>query len=151
MSHVVAIQTEFKDLPAIQAACKELGLTFKHGQKTFRWFGRWMNDYDAKNAAYNLGIKPEDYGKCEHAIEVPGSGYDIGLVKNAATGAYKAVFDFYGTGRVIQDKVGAGCEKLVQRYALCKMEAMAKQKGHVTQREQGKDGKIVLRVRANRF
>ena len=47
MSHVVTIKCELRDLAAIEAACKRLGWTFKRDQKTFEWFGEWMNDYAA--------------------------------------------------------------------------------------------------------
>jgi len=151
VSHVAAVTTELKDLAAIKAACKELGLTFKEGQQTYRWFGEWVNDYAAKDAAYLNGIKPEDYGKCSHAIEVPGSGYDIGLVKNPATNAYRIVYDNWGTGKVIVGTIGAGGEKLIQRYGILKAEALAKSKGHTTVRETGKNGNILLRVRSNQF
>lgn len=147
MSHVATIDTEFKDLEALRKALAELGCTFKENQKTFRWYGRWVNDYDAKEAAYRYGIKPEDYGKCDHAVEVPGSGYDIGLVKNKETGAYRPLFDFWGTGRKILEVIGDKGERLKQRYSLIKCELLAKQRGLRTVREQHPDR---IRLRAFR-
>jgi len=136
MSHVVAIKTELTDLAAVKAACKELGLVFKEGQKTIRWFGEWMNDYAAADAAYKLGIKPEQYGTADHAIEVPGSGYDVGLLRNPETGGYKIYFDFFGQdGAKIQKAIGEGGEKLLQRYAVIKTENTAKAKGWLTTRK----------------
>lgn len=150
MSHVAAIKTEFTDLPAMQAACKELGLVFKTGQKTFRWFGRWVDDYRAEEAAFNLGIDPKDYGKCEHAIEVPGCAYDIGVVKNPKGKGYLVAFDFWGPGQKIVQAIGEKGGKFTQRYSLVKAESLAKAKGLSTRREQQKD-KILLRVTGNRF
>lgn len=152
MSHVVAIDTQVTDLPALQRACSELGLTLVLNQKTFAWFGKWVNDYHAQDAAFNLGIKPEDYGKCDHAIKVPGSNYEIGLVKVKGSASWKIVFDFYGTGREIQNRLGKKAEKLTQHYGLCRAENLAKAKGHQTVRER-QQGRIRLRVTssANRW
>lgn len=107
-------------LEALKRACARLGLELRLGQPTFKWYGRWMNDYDAKDAAYKLGIKPEDYGKCEHAIhnpEQPG-GYEVGLMKNPNGQGWIAVVDFFGDSNKthIANKVGRFCEKLAQAY-----------------------------------
>lgn len=42
MSHVTACQVEIKDLAELKRACEALGLTFCEGQKTHRWFGRFL-------------------------------------------------------------------------------------------------------------
>jgi hypothetical protein len=146
MSHVVSIKTEFKDLAAVKAACDELGLVFKEGQKTIRWYGRWMNDYDAADAAYKLGIKPEQYGTCDHAIELPGCRYDIGLLRNPQTGGYRLYFDFFGPGRQIQEKLGANGEKLLQYYAAHKTIATAKAKGWLAKRTIQPNGNITVQL-----
>lgn len=136
MSHVVSIKTELRDLAAVKAACAELGLLFKENQKTIRWFGKWVNDYSQEDAAYKLGIKTEQYGTCDHAIEVPGSGYDIGLLHNPETDGYKLYFDFYGNhGHRIQAAIGKNGEKFLSYYAACKIEAEAALKGWYTERE----------------
>ena len=136
MSHVVSIKTEFRDLKAVQAACAELGMTFKENQKTIRWYGRWVNDYDAEDAAYKLGIEPKLYGTCDHAIEVPGSDYDVGLLQNPVTKGYKLYFDFYSThGKAIQAAIGKSGEKLLQYYAVHKLAMEAKLKGYMVQRK----------------
>ncbi len=136
MSHVVSIKTELRDLKAVKAACAELGLVFKENQKTIRWYGRWVNDYDADDAAYKLGIKTEQYGTCDHAIEVPGSGYDVGLLRNPATGGYRLYFDFYGhDGRTIQNVIGKNGETFLQYYAAHKVALESKLKGYMVQRK----------------
>lgn len=145
MSHVAAIKTEIKDLEALKRACKELGLEFMTGQKTWKWFGRWMNDYSAQDAAYKLGINPQDYGKSEHAIRLPGCAYEIGVIKKA-NGNYTIAYDFYGQGQKIKAALGQGCEKLMQHYGLCKAEMMARALGQITQRKQQQNGDIKLLV-----
>lgn len=146
MSHVVSIKTELKDLAAVQSACAELGLVFKQNQKYIRWYGKWMNDYDAADAAYKLGIKPEQYGTCDHAIELPGCDYDIGLLRNPVTGGYRLYFDFYGEGKKIQKALGDNGQKLLQHYAACKATAEAKMKGWLTQRTLQPNGNIKLQL-----
>jgi hypothetical protein len=147
MSHVVSIKTEFRDLNAVKAACNELGLVFKEGQKTIRWFGRWVNDYDKADAAYKLGIDTKLYGTCDHAIEVPGSSYDVGLLKNPETGGYKLYFDFFGTaGYRIQQAIGTNGQKLLQYYAAHKAAIEAKLKGYLIQRIPAKDGHLKLQI-----
>jgi hypothetical protein len=135
MSHVVAIKTELKDLEAVKLACEEMGLTFKENQKSIRWFGQWVNDYSAADAAYKLGIDTKDYGKCDHAISVPGSNYDVGLLHNAETGGYKIYFDFYGTnGKQIQKAIGVGGERLLQLYGVHKATIEAQKCGYLVTR-----------------
>jgi len=70
MSHIVTIETQLTDLAAVKAACKRMGWVLVEGQKTFAWFGQYMGDYRAFEGRLNdLGIKVEDYGKCDHAIK----------------------------------------------------------------------------------
>jgi hypothetical protein len=133
MSHVTAIDLEIKDIQALKLACEELGLNFKENQKTYRWYGKWVNDYRSGDAAFNHGIKPEDYGKGEHAVEVPGSKYDIGVHRSGE--GYKLAFDFWGTGKAIQEKVGKGGEKIKQLYAVHAATLAAKRKGWIVQRK----------------
>lgn len=150
MSHVVSFAIEIHDLESAKKACAELGLVFKEGQKKYEWYGRWVNDYDAADAAYKFGLKPEDYGKCDHAIGVPGSNYEIGLVHNQETGGFKVIFDFYGThGRAIQHAIGTNGEKLIQYYGLNKMAAGCAKKGLKTERITGDKGQVHLKISGN--
>lgn len=133
-------------MQALKLACKELGLEFVEGQKTIRWFGKWMRDYDAADAAYKLGIKPEEYGKCDHAIRVSGSGYDIGVLKRPS-GGYQIYWDFYGTGHAITKAVGGtSAPKLMQSYAAHKTMLEAKRKGWSATRVNLPNGKIQIKI-----
>ena len=118
MSHVATVDIEIKDLAALRLACSEIGLEFREGQKTFKWYGRWVNDYSADDAAYRAGIDPKNYGKCDHALSVPGNSkaYEIGVVKQP-NGSYKLAWDFYSGGFGLMEKVGQKCGKLVSSYA----------------------------------
>ena len=90
-----------------------------------------------------LKLLTKDYGKCEHAIEIPGSNYDIGVVKNPAGDGYMTIFDFYGTGRAIQDKLGGPeLDKLRQIYAANATEIEMASAGYNTAREWQEDGSL---------
>lgn len=120
MSHMSTIKLLVNDLDSIDAACKLIGCELVRGQKTFKWYGRWMNDYDAQDAAYRQGIKPEDYGKCEHAIRVTGKpdAYEVGLVKNPNGEGYLLVYDFWAGGKGLQAAIGDNAGNLRREYAL---------------------------------
>ena len=117
MSHVATIDIEIKDLAALRAACAEVGLEFREGQKDFRWYGKWVGDYNGQDAAYRAGLDPKDYGKCDHAIGVPKNekAYEIGVVRQA-NGTYKLAWDFWQGGHGLEKVAGPKCSKLVQSY-----------------------------------
>lgn len=96
MSHVVTIKTALKDIEAIKAACKSLGLTFVVGQTTYKWWGRHAGDYPLPT-----GFKAQDLGKCKHAIKVPGTQWEIGVTRarnadGSLAEGYTLLCDFFG-------------------------------------------------------
>ena len=118
MSHVVASGVIITDIDCLRAAvAKVKGLKWKENQKSWKWYGTWVNDYNKADAAYKLGIDTRDYGKCDHAISVDGSDYEIGIMKRTDGKGWSPVFDFFGSnGHRIQAVVGDGCEKLMVEY-----------------------------------
>lgn len=117
MSHVVTSPVFITSLDCLKKALAKFPkLQFREGQKKWKWYGRWMNDYDAADAAYKLGIKPEDYGKCEHAIHMDGVEYEIGVMKRTDGKGYSLVWDFYGCGHNINEYIGDAAEKLMTEY-----------------------------------
>lgn len=145
MSHVASVSLVIKDLKALEAACKRLGLTFVRDQKTHAWYGEWVNDYEAADAAYiQSGIKPEEYGHCLHAIKVPGSTYEIGVYKNPKGTGFVLAYDFYGPGYTIKEKLGQGLEKLKQAYGVSKAKLEAQAKGWMCQETALPNGSIKL-------
>ena len=98
MSHVSNLALEIHDLDVLKTACEDNGLTFVEGQRTYKWFGRFLNDSDVGRSTVDSGFNPEDFGKCEHAIRVPGSQYEIGVVKNPSGDGYRLIYDEWGTG-----------------------------------------------------
>ena len=147
MSHVSSIDIIFSDIECLEKAAIELGLKFKRDQKTYRWYGRWANDYSAKDAAYlQHGIKPEEYGHGLHAIEVPNSHYDIGVHQNPKGKGYVLTFDFYGTGHYIKEAIGETGGRLKQLYAAHVAVKAAKKQGYLTQRINKNDGTIEIQM-----
>lgn len=147
MSHVVSVNVTVQDLQALERACTELGLTFLRDQKHHAWYGRWVNDYSRSDAAYlQSGIKPENYGKCEHAIKVPGSNYEIGVYTNPKGKGYVLAYDNYSTGRVISEKLGAGLEKLKQGYAVALASMKAKAQGWIVSKSILPNGTVRLQM-----
>jgi hypothetical protein len=142
MSHVVVIQLEVKDLEALDAACKQLGATLVRDQKTFRWYGRWMNDYSADNAAYRNGISAEDYGKCDHAITHPQCSYDIGLVKTEK-GTFLVIADEWASGG-LPTVFGKGMTKLKQRYGVAVAARTMRKQGWMVTEKADANGDIRL-------
>lgn len=137
MSHVSALETRVNDLDCLDRACKELGtVELIRNQKTYKWFGQWVQDYHGDDAAYKRGIDPKDYGKCEHAIRVKGNNqaYEVGVARNK-DGELVLVYDFWAGGHGLQKAIGASGELLRREYALqCGIKTMLK-KGLKVSRE----------------
>jgi hypothetical protein len=150
MSHVSCVNVEIKDLNALKRAAEELGLEFVEGQKTYKWYGVWVNDYHKEDAAYRHGIDPKDYGKCEHALRIPGdkTAYEVGVVK-VADGTFKLIWDFYGgPGGKLRKLIGNKGELLLQGYSKeVATKTLAKKGFKVLKTEKLSNGqlKVVLR------
>jgi hypothetical protein len=114
MSHVATVEIEVEDLGALEEVCNENGWSFRKNQKTYKWYGKWVNDYHGDNAAYKHGINPKDYGKCEHAINVKQGAYEIGVVKNDK-GKHVLIWDFWD--KQVEQICGKGCHKLYESYS----------------------------------
>jgi len=113
MSHVSDISTEGLefDLDVIREMCTRQGWEFMEGQKTFAWFGRFIGDSPVPE-----GYSPEDYGKCDHAIRLPGCSYELGVVKSKFRGeGYHILADFWCDGG-LDDALGKQGEKFKQIY-----------------------------------
>jgi hypothetical protein len=123
MSHVSEIELKIKSMDALKAACKRLGLEFVEGQKTYKWYGRFMGDYKIPE-----WLKVEDLGKCEHAIRVPGASYEIGIVERE--GEIKLLWDFWSSGG-LEGVLGKGGGKLKQAYTIEQTKAVAKKAGYI--------------------
>ena len=123
MSHVSKIEMEIQSLHDLKLACKDMGLTFVKNQKTYAWYGRWVGDYPLPE-----GKTVEDLGKCDHAIQVPGCEYEIGVIKKPE-GGYELVWDFWRSGG-LENVLGKDAGKLKQAYAKVKVFKEARLNGY---------------------
>ena len=155
MSHVAVIKTEVKSLDALKAACKKMGLEFREGKTTYRWYGTWVRDYGQDDAAYLNGVPPEDYGKnSEHAIGIPGNStsYEIGVVKNRDSDGnelpgWKLVWDFWAGGKGLDKYVGgADAGKLVAQYSVEALKEEAILQGYAVTEGVDEQGNIQLEM-----
>lgn len=140
ISHIAEISVIVKDIDALAAAAKELGLDFCRGQATYKWYGRSLGD-----TPLPAGLKASDLGKCDHALRIAGNAkaYEIG-VKQMADGTYRLLWDFWQGGYGLQDKVGQNAGKLIQEYAAQVALKKARQQGFAVQRKMLADGRVQL-------
>lgn len=146
MSHVVTGSLIIKDLDALEAACKVLGLEFRKDQKTYRWFGKHVGDYPLPK-----GFRAEDMGKCDHAISLPGSqyrnAYEVGVVKNKEGEGYRLILDFWRGGYGMVEAVGGqNCEKLAKVYSVQVAKKKLKAKGYKITKEEWEGNDYVLKA-----
>jgi hypothetical protein len=150
MSHVAKIDLVISDLDCLEKACAECGLILNRGQTNYRWYGSWQNDYSAEDAAYKHGIKPEDYGKCSHAISVPGnsSAYEVGVVKNPDGEGWVLIWDFYSGGHGLQQLLGGpkDANKLLTSYSKEVILAKADEMGFTYDWEKDENGEIEITI-----
>ena len=146
MSHIASVKITIKDLDALARAAKELGLELVQGQKTFKWYGRWMNDYHAPEAAVKNGFDPNKFGQCEHAIRIPGNAgaYEVGVVQNPGGEGYTLLYDNYCAGKGLEALIGKGAQKLQQEYGVQVARKHAARLGLRVTQSRGQDGKVRL-------
>ena len=114
MSHVTTGEMCITNLDYAEIAAKRLGGRLVRNQKTFEWYGEWLNDWSEERAAVS-GISPETFGQCDHAIlmnDAEEGDYEIGLVRREDGKGWDAIYDVYGPGSKLEDKFGIGLFKL---------------------------------------
>ena len=120
MSHIADVRMQIKDLDALNVAVEALGGKLLLGQKTHRWYGKFLNDWQSDRAAVNRRDS-STFGTCEHAIKFDGINYEIGVV--ASTDGYELIYDAFGSGGThdgnkLEGKLGVGLPKLKQGYGV---------------------------------
>lgn len=139
MSHIARIELKIRDLGILKKACNELGLQFVNNQKTYKWFGKFMNDWPLPE-----GLSPEELGKCDHAIRVPGAEYEIGVKKNGKY--YELLYDFWSSGG-LEDKLGSGLSELKKAYHKQAVRDFAKKNGYTMKtKEISQGGKKAIQI-----
>lgn len=144
MSHVTRVDVDIKDLVALEAACKELGIKFIKDQSTYVWFGQFVGD-----APVPEGFTRNELGHCSHIIKVPGERYEIGVVQK--DGKWRLLYDAwnekdYRQPNGIVQKLGAGLEKLKQMYGVHKTTIEARARGLIVNRTVLNNGAIRMMI-----
>ena len=122
MSHFTSIQTQIKDLDALQDACRELGVELAH-----------------KGVARGYATNTRTG---EAVIKLKGP-YDVALNRQEDA-AYALTTDWWG-GHV-EKEVGTNFTKLIQLYGVHKAMREARQRGYSVQRAALNDGSIKLMI-----
>lgn len=149
MSHVADVQMQVKDLDALKAFVADSGCEWREGQRTFQWYGQFLNDWSSQRAAVNR-VDPKTFGKCEHAIRVPGVNYEIGVVKRADGEGFDLLYDSYGSGRGLEAKFGVGLPLLKQGYSVELSKRELSRKGYRVTTTKNEDGSIRLHATGGR-
>lgn len=145
MSHVVGADIGFADPPAMASACKELGLEWCEGATTYAWYSRWIDDsvqlfpweriFGAAEAARLKALPKEArkafmngfLGKCLHKIRIPGTSYEVGVIRRPSDGKWALLWDSFGSvGHAVNAAMGGadGAKfRLACAKAKTKMEA----------------------------
>ncbi len=120
MSHFTSIQTQIRDIAALQSACLELGVTLTENANARGYRGRTT------------------YG--EYVIRLNGP-YDI-AVNRQEDGNFGLTTDWWD-GHV-EREVGSKYGRLLQLYGVHKAQTEARRKGLTTRRQNLKDGAIKI-------
>lgn len=96
MSHIATYNTSMTSLKMIEAACVRMGLTFLRGQKTAQFY------------------QSQQTG-CEHAIGIPKSSFQVGIVRNPDK-TYALLMDTYDT--TLRNTMGTNGQAFLRQYAL---------------------------------
>lgn len=148
MSHLETnIHSTVSDLNILERTLQEKfpGMTLIRDKKEYAWYGSWQNDYSGPNAAMHT-MKPEDFGKCDHCIELAGCEYSIGLVPVERDGikGWAPVLDFWGPGRALEVAVGRAAEKLMTEYARMTAVVTAEEQGMILTERQLENGELEM-------
>ena len=122
MSHMVSVKDiEITSLSALQKACERIGAKLNTNRKQATYFAGRTAAVDA-------------------TIDVPGSKWQIGLVKNENS-SYELQADFYG---VEGGKLKAVVDKLKQYYPIEVAKEVARKKGYTVTEKHLQNGAIKL-------
>lgn len=126
MSHITKKKAKISNLSDLQEACDQIGMEFKEGQTTCRYYA---------------GRKEP----CTHAIVVPGNtdAYELGVLQEE-DGTFSLLFDSYGGGNGLIDKIGRNADRLMQEVSVAMSIRHMRMKGRTVSRVQNGKNVVVL-------
>jgi len=154
MSHWTNIQTQIKDIAALDAAVKELGLALvKNATARGYASNQLKGDYVIRlKGPYDIAVNLNKQGfksDVTHGGVVAELGFSA---KRAVAGAYSLSTDWFNPTEggyengPVEKVVGKNFGKLLQLYGVHKTMIEARKKGHLVQRKAQKDGSIKLTI-----
>lgn len=155
MSHVISGEVIIKDLDCLTRAVATFG--GKVVQKNrYNWYGEHVGDYPMPK-----GMTAAQLGRCECAIQLPNTCYEVGVVKQQ-DGTYTLAYDFYGTndprvkwkqgdakvhdGGKLLSAFGPKLAKLQQQYNKQLVTKQARQHGYMVTEKLHANGSIKLQL-----
>lgn len=148
MSHVASVKAYVVDLEALAKVCEDLGLELVLGATSYKWYGRWVNDYRGAQAAVDNGHDPKTFGQCVHKIRrKDGEGYEIGLVNRLdGEAGFEMVYDNWGAGgKAIEALAGDRLQTLKKALSVeVTTRIMRRQGCRVLQTVDAKTGKLKI-------
>jgi len=159
MSHVSECKTVYRNLNDVEAAAKRLGGELVRGQKSIRWYNRFVDDSTewrrmfSEEEANKIAAMPKSQrvkiinkkmSGCDHAIKFKGVGYEVG-VWTQPDGTYRLRWDGYDSS--LNRKMG-GYEggHFAQAYGVEAAKRAARRKGWRTVEKPRADGQIELEI-----
>lgn len=142
MSHIATVDLHITDLAALKPACETLGLEFREGQTSFRWYGRTVGDYPLP-----AGFTASEMGECEHAIRIKDNtaAYEVGVVRRRdGKPGFVLMYDNWRGGFGLEDVIGRSAGKLKQQYAAQVAASQARKQGYRVSQSLQTDGSLRL-------
>ena len=150
MSHVTTGEMCITDLGDVEKAAEALGGKLVRGQKTHKWFGVFLDDWQDERAAVKRGIDAATFGTCDHAIVLQDAAkddYEVGLVKRRDGKGWDAIYDTCGAyGRRVEEKLGKGLSKLKTECGIHATKRTYAELGYMVEEGQNDQGRRQVRV-----
>lgn len=122
-----------------------MGWKFQENQNVFAWYGQYVGDYRKyEKQITDLGISTSEYGKCTHAIQVPGAKYEIGLVRKG--NRFVPLWDTWPAGGLQDITEASGMGGFLAAYAIEKTKLEARRKGYQVSEQKLPNGSTRLVV-----
>ncbi len=146
MSHVADIELQITDLDAIEQAADAAGFELVRDAKTYKWYGRFLDDWrNADRAAALRGIPPDLFGTCDHKLRrkgAPAGEYEIGLTRVPGREGWTPIYDSFAGGHIEKAFGGVGLPRLKQNYAAAVTQKQLRRQGYRTTVTQQADGRL---------